>query len=368
MHLDLVLPSVNVSGYRFSVDSQGRIVYGLGAIKGIGEGAIENIVTDRVENGDYRNLFDFCKRVDARRVNKRVLEALVRSGALDCLGAERAVLMAAMKDAIQGAEQEARNDDIGISDLFGETIVQIQDGDDVYSEFASVPAMSERDRLQGEKETLGLYVTGHPFDAYEKEMSAITSSRIASLRADSEEQRVAGLVVAIRTMKSRRGEDIAFVQLDDRTGRIEIALFSEVYRSCREHLARDQILVISGSVSQDDFSGGLKMRASEVQTVVAAREKHASELVLTLNEGDFSEQDQQFLSELLSDNRNGCRIRVDYSCSGAMASVRLGEQWRIMPNDDVLAVLRGRFGAQRVELSYGNTPAQFEFASAATVH
>jgi DNA polymerase III subunit alpha len=352
MKLPLVLPDVNLGEYRFTVDARGRVVYGLGAIKGIGEGPVESLVAARAADGPFADLFDFCRRTDPRKVNKRALEALIRSGALDALGASRPVLMAAMPEAVKAAEQKARDQDVGLMDMFAETAGPA--GADVYADFMSAPEWSTRERLRGEKETLGLYVTGHPIDDHEAEIAQFIRTRIAQLRPDQEPQRIVGLVMGMRTMKSKRGEDIAFVTLDDRTARIEVMLFAEAYRSCREQLVRDSILVVEGVVSTDDFSGGLRMRANEAYTLGEARRRFAREVVLQLHADDFAADFPELLARLLGGgkSRDGCAVRLLYTAASASAELSLGEQWRVMPSDETLGRLRERFGASRVNVRY----------------
>lgn len=351
MRLPLVLPDVNLSEYRFSVDDQQRIIYGLGAIKGIGEGPVESIVSERQRGGRFVDLFDFCRRVDARRVNRRVLEALIRSGALDDLGPERGVLSAALDEALQAAEQQARNEDIGIGDLFGD-VVPAASRADPYADFSKVPVWGQRDRLRGEKETLGLYVTGHPIDEYESELEQIVPKRIGSLHADAETQRVAGVVMGFRTMRSRRGDDIAFVQLDDRTGRIEVSLFAEVLKACREHLTKETVLIVKGVVSQDDFSGGLKMRADEAITLFEARQRLLRRVRIRLSAADLQNGAIAGLEKFLLENQNGCPVLINYCGAQANADISLGENWRVVPSDEVLHRMRERFGTQHVNLDY----------------
>ncbi len=359
MRLPLVLPDVNASEFRFTVNGTGEIVYGLGAIKGIGEGPVESLAEARAKDGPFRDLFDFCRRTDPKRVNKRALEALIRSGAMDGLGAPRQVLMAAMPEALKAAEQQARNHNVGLVDLFGDAVGSASgadDGTDPYLAYAFAPAWSVKERLRGERDTLGLYVTGHPIDDYAAEVARFTRTRIAGLRPSDEPQRVVGLVVGLRTMKSKKGEDIAFVQLDDRTARIEVSLFADTYRSCREFVVPDSFLVVEGTVSVDEFSGGgLRMRAQEAYTIAEARRRFARELVLRLGEAHFSPDFASQFGSLMSGwrTRGGCPVRVVYTGSGAQADITLGEQWRVPPTDEALGRLRERFGADNVVLSYG---------------
>ncbi|HUH38198.1 MAG TPA: DNA polymerase III subunit alpha, partial [Spongiibacteraceae bacterium] len=250
MKLDLRLPDVNQGDYMFTVNAEGAIVYGLGAIKGLGEGPVESIIAARNSGGPFANLFDFCARTDPRKVNKRALEALIRAGAFDSLGEDRAVLMAAMPEAVQAAEQSAANRDAGIGDLFGEVVPDAGDAD-VYRHCRQVRPWNTRERLAGEKETLGLFITGHPIDDYQDELRHFVRHRIVDLKPEKHPQVLAGLVVAMRLMKNKRGDDMAFVTLDDKTARIEVAIFADALRDCRDRLVKDAVLVVEGQVALD---------------------------------------------------------------------------------------------------------------------
>jgi DNA polymerase-3 subunit alpha len=347
MELPLVLPDVNLSAFRFTVDDRGRIIYGLGAVKGMGEGPVESIIAGREQGGAYRDIFDFCQRVDSRKVNKRVLEALIRSGAFDSLDVERAVLMVAMPEAVKAAEQHARNTDSGMMDLFGE-VAPCSDEGDVYADFRQVNSWSSKQRLRGERDTLGLFVSGHPIDEYEHELSHFVKNRLVDLRVDKAPQLVAGLIIGSRTMKTKRGDTIAFITLDDRTARIEVAVFADVYDQC--------VVVVSGVVSNDDYSiGALKMRANTVMGLAQARLKFARELVLILEEEDFSHNFSHSFNKLVGQVKGrGCLVKVEYQRHDAAANVYLGEQWKIPPNDENIQRLREFYGEDRVYLQYDN--------------
>ncbi|RMF17394.1 MAG: DNA polymerase III subunit alpha, partial [Gammaproteobacteria bacterium] len=263
MKLKLVLPDVNLSQYTFTVDEQNRIVYGLGAIKGLGEGPVSAILEARKSGGPFKDLFDFCKRVDLRKVNKRALEALIRSGAMDSIGPSRARLMASIPEALAMAEQQGRNEDTGMADLFGDVSL-VEEGGDPYASTAHLQEWPDKEKLQLEKETLGLYLTGHPFDGYEQEVRRMVRTPIGELQAGKGTQKAAGLVVAQRIMKNKKGQYMGFVTLDDRSGRIEVALFSEVFEQARPLLNPDTILIVEGDVDEDEYSGELRMRAKSV--------------------------------------------------------------------------------------------------------
>lgn len=354
MRLPLVLPDVNAGEYRFTVDAEGAIVYGLGAIKGIGEAPVESIVAARGSGGSFHDLFDFCRRTDTRKVNKRALEALIRAGAMDRLGAPRPVLMAAMDDAVKGAEQQARAADVGLLDMFAEVTPGVDASVDIYADFRRARAWSRRERLRGEKETLGLYVTGHPIDDHEAEISRFVRTRIAQLHAGQEPQRIAGLIVGMELKKSRRGDDIAFLQLDDRTARVRVAMYTECYGKCREALVKDGIVIAEGIVDLDEVSGELRLRATAVYTLAEARRRFVREIVLQLDTSDFVTGFPDVLERLLGDARStdGCAVRVVYTTEQARAELSLGAQWRLPPGEEVLGRLRERLGSTRVMLRY----------------
>ncbi len=359
-------PDVNSGEFHFTVDDAGNIIYGLGAIKGLGEGPVESIIAARNQK-PFKDLFDFCARVDPRKLNKRALEALIRSGAADNLcdaGSDksidhrRAVMFAAMSEAVKTAEQAAANNSAGMMDLFGDVIAASNADTDVYSDFRRVRTWTIKERLQAEKDTLGLYLTGHPIDEYESELSHLVSSRIVDIKPDKAPQNIAGLVVAQRVMKTKRGDNMAFVTLDDRTGRIEVAIFADTYNQCRDLLSKDGLLVLTGQVSYDDYSGMLKMRADNIRMLADVRQEKARELCLELESGALPANFIRQLSDILEPYRSTpikearCPIIIDYRRSDVKAQLRLGQVWNVRPEDELLQRLRDNYGVNKIRLIY----------------
>ena len=222
-----------------------------------------------------------------------------------------------------------------------------------YASFAATRALGVAERLRGEKETLGLYLTGHPLDEYGCELEALVPQRIAQLRAAREPQRVLGLVVGMRTMKTRRGDAMCFVTLDDRSGRIEVALFAELYRAQRDRIGRDAILVVTGQVSEDDYTGGLKMRADGVQTLVDVRRASLKSLVLELHTEQLDAAQIDRLATILAPYRSGaCPLRLRCRRRGAVGEVALPADWALEPEDELLHRLRDNFGRDSLQLNY----------------
>ena len=341
------------------MNDEDAIVYGLGAVKGVGEGPIEAIKEARAAGGDFRDLFDFCQRVDGKRINKRVLEALVRCGAFDNLEytAQRAVLMASSDDAIKSAGQAAANEAAGMFDLFGEAEEEAAATTDVYERHRRVRDWSLKERLQGEKDTLGLYVTGHPFDEYEAEVRQLVPTRLSHLQESKSPQKLAGLVVDMRLMKNKRGDTMCFVTLDDRSGRMEVALFSDIYEQVRETVAKDKVLVLEALVSHDDYSGGLKATGRTATEITQARLNFAQALRVRVNGNAIQQGTKQTdlcqqLRGLLQPLENGCPVVLSYSNEVACCDIRLDDQWCVNPTDEQLQELRYAFGEDAVELVF----------------
>jgi len=350
MNLEVVPPNVNCCEYRFTVKDDKTIFYGLGAIKGVGEGAIESIRENHKEQGDYPDLFVFCQRVDLKKLNRRTLEALIRAGALDNLGPNRATLMANLTTAQQKAEQHSRDSAAGQSDLFG-----ISSAAEVKTAaYELVREWDDETRLNGEKETLGLYLTGHPIDRYVDELKDIISSKIADLNPTSNKSIiVAGLIVAIRTMNTRRGDKMAFVTIDDRSGRVELAVFSEPFAQFRDLLAKDRLVIVEGEVSVDEYTGGVKMSAQKIYDINRAREIFAKRLMLTVDYVKASNGFASTLMQILDPYKQGhCPVYIDYRGQNARARLRLGKEWQVHPTDELIHRLHELAGKERVKVEY----------------
>ncbi len=374
MQLKVQPPTVNQSEYRFTVAGEEGILYGLGAIKGVGESAIESILESRGSEGAFRDLFDFCRRIDLRKANRRVLESLIRAGAMDEFGSNRATLMAQLPLAIKLAEQHHATQAAGQEDLFGMGDPNPQAAPDAQLLATDVEDWEDDQRLAGEKETLGLYLTGHPIERYEREFSGLGVTRIGQIEQEEasggenggkrwrERQRllVAGLAVAVSHRQTQRGR-MGSVVLDDRSGRIEAALFSEAYEAHRDLLQSDRVLVVMGSPSYDEYRGGMSIRADQILEFEQARAVHARALQLrtdsrTLRDSGLSQEG--FLRELkaiLTPYRGGnCGVVLQFASDQGAALLEFGEEWRVTPGDELLRRLERFPGCGGIEVRYGN--------------
>ncbi|KZX62719.1 DNA polymerase III subunit alpha [Vibrio sp. HI00D65] len=352
MKLKLLPPDINSGLYRFNVDDDGAIVYGIGAIKGVGEGPIEAIIEARNKGGYFKDLFDFCARIDLKKVNKRVIEKLILSGALDRLGPHRAAMMASLADAVKAASQYHHAESFGQSDMFG---VLTDAPEEVEHKYTQVPRWPEKVWLEGERETLGLYLTGHPVNAYIKELAKYTSCRLKDATPTRRDQSltIAGLVIAARVMTTKRGTRIGLMTIDDRSGRMEVMLFSDALDRYAELLEKDKIVVVSGQVSFDDFNGGLKMSAREVMDLGSAREKYARGVSISIDESQINGQFFERFSQILEPYRAGTvPVNVYYQRADARARLTLGTEWRVTPSDTLLDELKQLLGNSQVELEF----------------
>jgi len=360
MKITLCPPDINLSQYRFTVNKKEEIVYGIGAIKGVGEAAIEDLLAERTENGPFAGLYDLCKRVELRKVNRRVLEALIKGGAFDSINDNRASHLAELTTALKVAEQHGKMSLTGQNDMFG-LAVQVDNGDDSEAYSTNVEAWTEKEKLEAEKITLGLYLTGHPIEQYEAELNHIRHASIAALIADAErskskmEGRVAGLVVEMRTRQTKKGTMMGFATLDDRTGRLEVAAFSKTYDKYKDILLKDALLVAEGAFSIDDFSGGLRMTADKLYTFEDAREMYARGIVLLWNENQEGVNSNTFVADLKQTLKpfagGNCPIQIHYE-NQAKAVIQLGDEWRVHPSDELILRLNKLLVTGLAEVRY----------------
>ncbi|MFB3083671.1 MAG: DNA polymerase III subunit alpha, partial [Gammaproteobacteria bacterium] len=358
MQIKVFPPDVNLCGYAFMVNDASSIAYGLGAIKGVGEAAIDAVVQERKSNGPYRDLFDICRRIDPKKANRRAVEAMIRAGAVDGLGPGRSVMMASLDNAFQIAEQHLKDHVSGQNDLFGLNadggVTQTGRAKKPLSPpFVMVPEWSDTQRLAGEKETLGLYLTGHPIDRYETELSAMTTGCLIDLKgAPKQSVIIAGLVMTIRTRNSRRGR-IAFVSLDDRTARAELTLYSDVFRRYGSLVVKDRLIVVEGSVDVNDDGGRNTITAAKIYDIDQARATFAKCLLIHIETNSTGNGFVRELKEILNPFREGrCPVAVHYLNARAEANLRLGEQWRVTLTDSLLDTLKASFGERSVQIEY----------------
>ncbi|MEX0959845.1 MAG: DNA polymerase III subunit alpha [Burkholderiales bacterium] len=340
-NLEVLPPDIQTGEYRFAPVDTKQIRYGLGAVKGTGESAINEIIRARDEAGPFKDLFDFCRRVDKRIVNRRTVESLVRAGAFDSIDDHRARLLASVGIAMEAAEQESRA--ASQVSLFGES------GPDVEGpKLIETPRWDKREQLQNEKLALGYYYSGHPFEAYATEVQEFSRTRLGGIQPQGQVVVVAGIIYAIRTQQTRRGR-MAVVVLDDGTGRIEIPIFNELFEQHRPWLKEDQLLVVEGKATFDNFIQGLRLTADRLYDLAAARNRFARGVRLHCN----GQSNGQKLKELLAPYRNGdVPVKVVYTNGAAIAEIELGEDWKVKLDDGLMDSLGQWIERRNIEIVY----------------
>ena len=370
MGLQVKPPDVNHSRYEFAVADERTIRYGLGAVRGVGQGAVDALIGEREARGLYTGIEDLCRRLDLQKVNRRVLEALIRSGSLDGLGANRATLLHRLPGAMQLGDQNTKAHEAGQNDMFGlasDEHAQVS----VPNRSVEQPDWSETVRLTGERETLGLYLTGHPIGRFEAGLARIVSHRIGDLISDKPMEpvrfgggkpvTVAGLIDEVK----KRGPRV-ILSLDDRTGRIEVTLFEEVYQRHRELVVKDALVLIDGMLRFDEFSDAWRLSARRVTELDKVREQQARRLVLKWQARTEPDAFLGRLADVLKPWRPGpCPITVEYKGPQATGALTLGPDWSVRASRELLDSLEALVGRGGVDVFYGLSANELGAVSAA---
>jgi len=349
--IEVLPPDINHSDFKFTPTSSQQMLYGLGAVKGTGLAAIEVILQARHKEGPFKDLFDFCNRLDLRKVNRRVVESLIRAGAFDKLtddpaNPNRNALLAGVATAMAAAEQNSANSNQ--NSLFGEV------ADNAVNVLPSVPAWTEQQRLLEEKAALGFYFSGHPYAAYQKDLGQFISSTLANLSPKEQPQLLAGIVSGIRMRMTGRGK-MAIVGLDDGTTRIEVVVGTELLNQHQALLKEDQLIIVEGRVSHDEFSGGIRVNARKLHDLSGLRNSRASFLKISCN----GQADAVKLKALLkpycksaSDEQRGCAVKVEYHNQTSKVELMLGNDWRVDLHEELIAGLTQWLSRDNVKILY----------------
>lgn len=354
--LQILPPHVNFSDYKFtvSVDNNRAIRYGLGAIKGVGESVVENIVSVRKENGLFRELFDFCKRVDLRKCNRRVLEALIKAGALDQPRISRNVLLSSLETALKSAEQHNIQHILNQNDFFSGTPLEEKKVSEELPYVINVESWSLEEKLSAEKEVLGLYLSGHPFDSFRAILSNFTKPlRDIKTTGKGQKVKVAGLIHELRIKNSQAGK-IGFVTIDDQTGQLEIKLYGETFENSKMFLQKDQVLIAEGEIIENGYTGQLAMIALQVWDIASAQQNNAKRLILRIKkQNDISNFIKNLAIILQPHCQMGCPISIQYqNDDNIFAELHLGQQWQVRPSAQLLTDLQNLIGKNAVQVIY----------------
>ncbi len=367
MKLEVRRPDINTSLHEFAVEGESAILYGLGAVRGVGRGAVEAMIAERGARGPFTSLEDLCRRIDLQKINRRVLEALLRSGSLDALGPNRATLMQRLPAAMQLGDQNSKAHQAGQNDLFGLGPAPASAEPTSAAAPMDAPVVqewTEAVRLAGERETLGLYLTGHPAKPFVPLLARVASHWIGDLTqerppAGAESVRfgggkpvtVGGLVDEVKKRGTR-----FILTLDDSTGRLEVQLFEDVFLKYRDIAAKDALVVVEGLLRFDDFSDGWRVTGRSVADLRQLGEQQARHIVLTWppdRPDGAALQDR--LAELLTAYRPGpCTVTLKYAGSAASGELKLGPEWAVRATSELRESLEELLGHGSVDVRYAS--------------
>ncbi len=353
--LEVLPPDIHCSSYKFKVEDR-AIRFGLGAIKGVGQAAIEAIIDSREQHGAQTGLTEFCCQLDLRKVNRRTMEALIKAGAMTALDNNQAQLMAELDSAVHAAEQVQKDRESGQTGLFGGLAeAPASSAPATISKIPSQQYWTEAQRLSAERETLGLYLTGHPLDEHREEINQFISCPLRKLDArvsnDKKQNLKDAVICALIMAVRRRPGRGAFIAVDDGTGRLEVAVFEEVFNKIADHLVRDQIIVITGDVGVDKFSGGYRMVAKNVMDLNQARNHFVKALHLDISDppADF---DRQLKATLIPYLNGKAEIVADVARAGINVRLHFGADWRVKPSAEMVAALNNLDVVNSVSLKF----------------
>ena len=354
MKIDVLNPNIHSSGKRFTVNKDNKIEYGLGAIKGVADSFIKHLCLVR-ENNSFKDLWDFSKKVDIKLGGKKSLEALAQSGAFDDLAPSRTVALASVVDMLKDGSKNS----IGSEKMSGDLFSNIQHDFDPYAKYENIKEISLSELLSLEKKSLGYYLSGHPVNAIEKQISVLRSSLIGRLNIDSKKAAIVGLINSVRQIRDRSGKPLTFINFDDGTGVMDGVVSSDVLENCHKVLKEGAILVLKGSIELDDYRSkeigisSYRMRVKEVKEVDDELAKKLKSLVIDLPLSKVSslEQLSQVISEIDKDfwiNSAGCKINIKVISKDSEAIIELGDKYNFLPSLKKISYLIDIFGIDAI--------------------
>ena len=345
MQLNVLPPSINNSQYVFAVLDSKTILYGLGAIKGVGENAIEVLVQAREKNGAFLDLFDLCRRIDSRKITRRVLEVLIKSGSMDEFGIDRASLFATIDSAIQLGEQFNKNQKCGQRDFF-----DLLDDPITEQQYLEAIPWTFIERLNGEKETLGKYITGHPSDPYLSEWTSFATPIQQLSLSKGKRTKTVGLITELRRITTKSNRKLVIMKLENATISLDIVVFAEVMKNHESWISTNQVVLVEGELSQDQYTKGLKMSANNILSIDLVRERFAEFVLITLSSADANHI--QALQVILSEHPGECLVNIQYSNAAVTKRLQLGDEWCVMPSELLLMKIMKLLPSSSIRICY----------------
>ena len=348
LRLSINPPDINRSEWPFTIED-GAIRFGLGAVRNVGQGVVDGLVAARVSGGAFKDLFDLACRLDARGMNRRVLESLVAAGACDSLGGERGALFVAASNVLDRAATLKRERESGQSSLFGEGGVAVE-----APPLPAVPAWTGRERSTHEKEVLGFYFSEHPLEHIRERLETIATHRIADVLEleDGAEVRIAALVGEVKALMTRAGRPMAIVTLEDLSGRVECTVFPDTYETVRPLLVAERVVVASGRVEVRE-DRGTKLLLAEVRELEEAQRTYRRSLHVEIRAADLSEERLVAIDEVLSAYPGEAEVYLHIVRPDHSRMAMRSRRFRVAEDDRVIAELKQRQPSLRARWAKG---------------
>lgn len=345
MQIPVLPPDINVSHAEFTV-TENSIRFGLGAIKNVGIGAIESIITSRSKEGPYKTIFDFCKRVNLRLVNKKVLESLIQVGAMDCLEGNRAQKMAILEKAISLAQNAQQILHSGQTSIFGKEISEKQ----LFPELPIVPDWSQTEKLKHEKELCGIYLSGHPLSRFTEEIRAFSNPLIESLTHTNTGKtvRICGILTEVKKHLDKKNNTMAFFKIEDFTGSVRGIAFSNIYDKFRELVEDDKIVIIHGKLDRRDENGDITIIASDFLPIEQARECLTKRIVMHVLTNQLGNEKLDRIKYLLEKNIGNCPIHFHLVSETGESFKLRSTKYSINPTRNLIENLQTILGQESV--------------------
>ena len=355
MSINLIPPNINLSNYTFSVTKDNEVIYGLGAIKGVGKAIIEIIISERNKNGKFSSLDSLLTRCGTNKINKRVIEALIKSGSFDVFGETRYSLISKYPESIKMADQNSKNISQGQIDIFG-----FSEEDSKNNGLDQIEEWLPIKKLSYERDVLGFYLTGHPITEYANEIKEIVSNNLYSLKKSYNKNfsrgtsyKIAGVINNIKIRTTSTKDKLAQINLGDTTDNIDV---TANHNLLNESISRDDIVIIEGTLRLDDYTNRLNFRAKSINSLEDARIILATGVKFKVTKEEDLTVLVGKLESLFSnkDKKGKCAVRIDYMSSGITKSLVLGENYKILPTNDIIAELNKLDCVEKVELIYSS--------------
>ncbi|UCD71412.1 MAG: DNA polymerase III subunit alpha [Syntrophobacterales bacterium] len=344
MGIEILPPDVNESYRDFTVIGN-KIRFGLAAVKNVGSGAVDSIISEREKNGPFKDIFDFCQRADLRKVNKRVLESLIKCGAFDFAGNHRSQMMAALNEAIEMAQLRQREKVSKQVSLFSSYKRGGASKSGGHHQLPDIEEWHENQLLSFEKETLGFYITSHPLARYEEDIKRFTSEDTGSVGQfeTGREVKICGVVSAFKEITTRKGERMAFATLEDLKGIIEVILFPDVFHASLSYLKGDDPILVKGILDMGEDSP--KIKANEVLPLSKIKERSISRVHIRLTTPGLTRELLERLKSILLGRRGRCRVFLHIVIPNRSETViSLPDKINVAPSDDMAREVEEVFG------------------------